>query len=691
MNEFWKQDLSIIPGISTKGIESFEKLNIHNLYDLIWHLPINYEDRRCKSIAFLKKNFPNLKKNLIVGKIIERQYIKSNKSYWRFLIEDETGTIQVLLFNLPFYLVKKLTVGCFLECFGSLSFSGNQLVMVHPKFSIINASKSITNETIQNYQSVYQTTKTIPQSKIKKAIDFCLIQLKIHPIFDYLDDKFNLPNLSDSLLFLHKPPIKVDIEKIYEKKEIKRLVVYEICHLVLSSKIAQLERKKIQAQSFLANPLTHQRINQLTHCLDFELNQDQNQCVNEVLADLSKPVPMQRLIQGDVGSGKTIVSAFCALSVLSLNYKVALLAPTEVLAHQHYQSFKKWYESLSIAVFFLSRSTKAKEKREIEKMLLQEKPCILIGTHLIFQKTIQFKKLGLVIIDEPQRFGVIQRLNLLAKGKNTHQLLLSATPIPRTLAQSLYADLDVSQIKQKPKNRQGIDTVIFNRKNINELIARVNNIVERGEQVYWVCPRIDFDDESNLVSTEAVYRELSGRINHPIALIHGKLKNEEKNQIIDEFHQQKIKLLVSTTIIEVGIDSPNASVIVIENASNLGLSSLHQLRGRVARGEKKGYCVLLYDEFLSQHQKNRLEMIKNNNDGFVIAEYDLKTRGAGDLFGVVQSGSQIWNFFKMPEDEFWLNQCKSICENWLNQDYQEAFEYLKQRSGDDRISIHQVK
>ena len=536
--------------------------------------------------------------------------------------------------------------------------------MTHPTYQLIQEHE--TGQPDDTLTPVYPLTEGLNQKLLRRLVQQALQQLKHAPVEDLIPATSQRSNLRliDALERLHAPPsgLQEDAPVLMEAK--KRLAFEELVAHHLS-----LSRHRHESQSHRAPALKVDPSQQKTFLnnLGFELTRAQQRVIGEILKDLQHPYPMMRLVQGDVGSGKTVVAALAALSALSTGYQVALMAPTELLAEQHAKNFSQWFGALDQQVAFLAGKSRSQERKQSLEAIRTGTVGMVIGTHALFQDAVEFHQLGLIIIDEQHRFGVHQRLNLLEKGKKSglypHQLVMTATPIPRTLAMLSYADLELSVIDERPPGRTPVKTSVLSSDKRETVIERIADWVNRGRQVYWVCTLIE---ESEVLQAEAAeqsaerLKALLGGIR--IQLIHGRLKPDEKESIMEAFKQGQIDVLVATTVIEVGVDVPNASLMVIENSERLGLSQLHQLRGRVGRGPGDAHCVLLYQTPLSQNARERLAILRESDDGFLIAEKDLALRGPGEFLGTRQTGQAGFRVADLARDGHLIDEVHSVAE-----------------------------
>ena len=623
--------ISTLKGVGPQLSKYLKKRKIEKIKDIILNLPYSETDRSkivklnelevgtiCSIKVKVKKlNFPRIRN--LPNKII---------------CEDETGKIDIVYFNSREGYLRKL-------------FPLNEWVIISGKINFFNKKYQITNPdyvtTIENQDYVvknipkYNLTKGINEKKYRSISE--KIISNIPEINDWLDDQFikknKLLNWSKAIKNLH-----LNEKKDNKSKSYRRIVFDEICANFLSlSENRKRIRKRKKAKVF-----DNQKVEFLIKKLPFKLTNSQNTVLKEIDQDLLSNKRMFRIIQGDVGSGKTIVSLLSIYNVTQSGYQTALMSPTEILAKQHFELSKKIFGNL-LEIRFLTGKTEYKERKNILKELKEGKIDLIIGTHSLFQKKIEFNNLGLTVIDEQHKFGVKQRSDLAKKGgNNCDVLLMSATPIPRTMMMSLYGDMDISKINEKPAERKPIQTLSKPEKKINELWPSIKRQIDNGNQVFWVCPLIEESSFLDYSSAKKKYEIINKKFPNKVGLIHGALDKEEKDIILNKFLNKEIFILVSTTVIEVGIDFPNANLIIIENANKFGLAQLHQLRGRVGRGQKQGVCILLFKEGLSKNAIKRIKILKNSDDGFFIAEEDLKLRGFGDLIGYQQSGIKNFRF-----------------------------------------------
>ncbi len=627
--DYLLEDLSKLDGVGKKTMEILKKKKVNNIFDLLWRLPKSYTDRTLVSKIC----------DLQIGKVqtlkiipLKYQFPRVRNLPNKVNCIDPTGKIDCIFFNShEGYVRKILPLKIEVTISGKVSSYKGRYQITNPTY--VSQDSSLI-ETIDNK---YSLTEGITEKTYNKIINQILKNL---PTLNEWHDKdvlkkFGNESWNDSIIKLHDPN---NIEN-YKANFYKRLAYDEIlASFLVNSEI----RKKIKKIKKVSKKFSSQAHNNIISKLDYILTNDQNKSLGEINKDLNSKSKMFRLLQGDVGSGKTIVSLISSLSVISSGFQVALMAPTEILARQHYLLAKKLFPK-NISIELLSSKSKNIEKKKIVDDLKNNKINMIFGTHAIFQKKIFFANLGYIIIDEQHKFGVRQRKLLSDKGgNNCDVLLMSATPIPRTLTMSVYGDMDISIIREKPSNRKEVKTYSKLESKIDDVIKFVKKEINEGNQIFWVCPLIEESKKLDHQSSVNKYKFLNKLFPNDVALLHGKIDNEEKEEILNKFLKKEYSILVSTTIIEVGIDFPNANVIIIENANKFGLSQLHQLRGRVGRGTKQASCILMFKSNLSFNAKKRINILKSSNDGFEISEEDMRLRGFGDLLGFKQSG--IKNF-----------------------------------------------
>ena len=630
-----------LKGVGPKSASSLNNLGIFTIPDAVMHLPFRYEDRSFVTpIGDTAYQVPVL----IEGEIMKSTVVFRGRRMLFTEIYDGTGKLTMRMFNFAMAQHKALEEGKMIRCYGNITPGPNGKQMIHPQYQIFEREQPIEIE--DNLTPIYPTTSGLQQNKLKKIIEtsikFCEENnlLKEDPSKGSYS-KFG--NLLETLKFLHKPPVDTNITDLIEGKHPAQKVLIKeelIAHMLC----AGILKNELEGRT---GPLMAEESGNEGSFLDslpFHLTEAQKRTWREIKIDLTGKNPMRRLLQGDVGSGKTLVGALSALHANSNGWQTALLCPTEILAEQHFNSFQTWFDHLGIKTELLTGSTKAKDKKQIVKELAKGEIDILIGTHAIFQSGVDFNRLGLTIIDEQHRFGVHQRFSMLEKGGkeqlSPHQLIMTATPIPRTLAMTVYGSLETSVIDELPPGRNPVQTSSRPDSLRDKVIKRVEEVCLTGKRAYWVCTLIEDSEELEAQSAEELFKEISQSLPKlKVGLVHGRLKKDEKDSVIEKFRKGDIQLLVCTTVIEVGVDVPDATLMIIENPERLGLSQLHQLRGRVGRkANTESHCLLLYKEPLSGMAEERIKTMEMTNDGFQIAEKDLELRGAGDIYGIRQSG-----------------------------------------------------
>ena len=634
--------VSTIKGVGEKLSSTLSKLGIKTIEDLLFHFPIGYQDRTTlKKIAELEPN-----QDFVVQGVIEKvsQTFVPRKMLL-VKIKDNTGHLYLRFFYYFPGLRNVFKEGTLIQVSGSSRLGRYGLETVHPEYEIVKD-----DEFKPQILAKYPLTKGITHQKMRKLISEAIELIKQQKIeVTDLMPEHNFSNLNESIINVHSPDPKSDIEDFLvggNSEARKRIGLEEM----VANKISYLsirEQNKNRITSAFQNDKLAKEINS---GLAFKLTDDQISAYEEISADIATQTPMLRLLQGDVGSGKTIVAGLVAAHVVEDKKQVAILAPTTILANQHYQNFVEWFGEEEVQL--LTSKIPVKEKRLIYENIAEGKTKIIIGTHAVFQEGVTYKNLSLVIYDEQHRFGVSQRLKLKEKAEDyPHQLLLSATPIPRTMAMGVLSGLDISTIKSLPPNRTPIVTTTLPNNRRDALINRIKSAISKNSQVYWVCPLID-ESESELIGIEDLEKILKKEFDsEDYEIIHGKMKDTDKQKILSDFKDKKTKILLATTVIEVGIDVPDANIMVIENSERFGLAQLHQLRGRVGRGEKESFCILMHSDSLTELSEKRLEIITETNDGFVIAEEDLKLRGPGDILGLSQTGQPSFTFFDLLANE----------------------------------------
>jgi ATP-dependent DNA helicase RecG len=665
--------VTLLAGVGPKIAEKLFGLGIERVTDLLFHLPLRYEDRTTITAI---DNLDHGQHALVEGEILSTRILYGARRSLDCAIMDESGTLHLRFFHFTRQQQDSLQAGHTLRCFGEVRHGRNGLEMIHPEYQrdpdpAIALPKGLT--------PVYPSTEGLTQNLWRKLQQQAIAILaretggtadrlalsSLPPALAHLDLSFR-----DALLFLHSPPPETNLAAIASgnNRYRQRLAFEELVAHQLSLLKLRGARQALLAPSFSPDSELGRA---LVQNLPFSLTNAQQRTIREIGADCAQSRPMLRLVQGDVGSGKTVVAAVAAANAIAAGFQVAIMAPTEILAEQHLASFLLWFSPIGIRVEWLVGRHTPKQKREILQRLASGETQVLLGTHAVFQEHVVFQRLGLVIIDEQHRFGVHQRLALLAKGSSgftPHQLIMTATPIPRTLAMAAYADLDLSVIDELPPGRKPVTTLVMEERRRHEIIDRIRHACEEGRQAYWVCTLIEESEVLNCQAAEKTAELLRAELSTlRVGLVHGRLKPAEKAATMELFARGEIDLLVATTVIEVGVNVPNASIMVIENPERLGLAQLHQLRGRVGRGEVQSYCLLLYQNPLTANAKERLEILRQTNDGFLIAETDLKLRGPGEVLGTRQTGILQYRIADLARDEALLQQASEHAHTLLEQ------------------------
>ena len=644
-----------IKGLGKKTSDRLNQLGIHTLEHLVFHLPTRYQDKT--SITPLSD--ARINDEILIEATIDRiEVIPSRqRQLLCYLSDQQNHRILLRFFHFTQYQKQALIRGESMQCFGEIKIGRKGLEMHHPEYRITSQNQRPLLE--QNLSPIYPLCSGISQNKMKQWINYSLEVLKISQLDDYFEKitQHSMPSLKSSLMLLHHPEKNEDLSKIETFKHIsqQRLIIEELATHQLSLLKTKKARKGKKTNAFiLKNTLS----DKLLDSLDFKLTNAQSSCIKEINDDLASSEPMLRLLQGDVGSGKTIVAVFALIQAVENNFQAAIMAPTEILARQHLQNFTHYLESLDIQIAYLSGSQNTQERKEQLSLIESGEAKVVIGTHALFQESVSFKDLSLVIIDEQHKFGVHQRLSLTKKAQTTpHQLVMTATPIPRSLTMSAYADLDTSVIDELPPGRQAVETIALSNARREELITKIRKISDEGRQIYWVCTLIEESEALRAESAEKTFTYLKDHLEElTVVMIHGKLSKVEKESIMKDFENGLINLLVATTVIEVGVNVPNASLMIVENAERLGLAQLHQLRGRVGRGSEKSICILMYQSPLSDNARERLDILRHSNDGFMIAQKDLELRGPGEILGTQQTGIASMKIANIIRDAYLLKE-----------------------------------
>jgi len=668
--------------------EKLARLNLHRLQDVLFHLPLRYEDRT-KTVA-IGSLYHSAR--VVIEGVVEHSAIsfsRSGRQRRRMLmvhLADTSGAIKLRFFNFSKAQQETLCKGSRLRCYGEARRVSNHLEMIHPEFTKLTDQSAVQDE--KTLTPVYPTTEGVHQLTLKHLIDQVLALLNQADndlLTDYLSGAATtkLPftqsmDLKAAINFIHRPPADVPLTALEEgvHPSQQRLAFEELLAHQLS--LQQL-REKIQSQAADVLSDGGELLQLFLKRLPFALTSAQAKVIEVVKKDIALARPMLRLVQGDVGSGKTVVAFAACLMAVNAGRQAAVMAPTEILAEQHFQNFSVWADVLGLKVAWLSGKTKVKQRREMLEIISNGEASIVVGTHALFQNDVAFHHLSMVVIDEQHRFGVHQRLALKNKGVSAHQLIMTATPIPRTLAMTAYGDLDVSVIDELPPGRTPVKTVVLPEARRPDVIRRVHAAIAEGSQIYWVCTLVEESEVLQCQAAEETQILLQEQMpEFSIGLVHGRMKAADKEAVMQQFKNKDINLLVATTVIEVGVDVPNASLMIIENAERLGLSQLHQLRGRVGRGSAASSCVLMYSKPLSSTAKKRLAVMRETNSGFDIAEEDLKIRGPGEVLGTKQTGMMQFRIADIVRDEQLIAHVHASAENIIK-DHSEIVEPLIRR------------
>jgi len=660
-------ELRDLRGVGPRLETTLGHLGIHSVQDVLFHLPLRYEDRtRLHPIGSL---YPGARAQ-IEGQIEHAAIVRGRRMMLLVLVSDGTGRIALRFFHFRAAQKNQLSRGTRIRCYGEVRAGNQGLEMVPPSYRrILRPEDEALSERLT---PIYPSTEGLGQSSWITLTDQALQQLgtgelELEELLpDDLRGDLRIPSLAAALKYIHRPPAGADVAALVERRHPaqQRLALEELLAHNLS--MQQLHRRQ---RTFRAPAMadTSALEAEFLQRLPFDLTAAQQRVIREIHDDMAGPHPMQRLVQGDVGSGKTVVAALAALRVIGNGFQAAIMAPTELLAEQHLSSFTDWLEPLGIEATWLSSKVTGKARSAALEAIAQGAP-LVIGTHALMQEGVEFERLGLAIVDEQHRFGVHQRLALLDKAgtAHAHQLIMTATPIPRTLAMTAYAGLETSVIDELPPGRQPVTTAAISNERRSEVIERVTSACAEGRQAYWVCTLIEESDAVQAQAAEEVARELMAKLRDvTVGLVHGRMKPAEKQDIMDRFKRGTIQLLVATTVIEVGVDVPNASLMIIENAERLGLAQLHQLRGRVGRGAQQSSCVLLYSPPVGNLARERLNILRETADGFRIAEKDLELRGPGEMLGTRQTGMLQFRVADLGRDRQLLERIPPVAERLL--------------------------
>jgi len=658
-------DLTELQGVGPALAEKLSRLGVRRVEDLLFLLPLRYEDRtRLTRIGALVAG----ERAMVTGDVLLSETVYRGRRSLLVRISDGSGQLTLRFFHFSRQQQAQFQAGAHVSCFGEVRRGTNGFEMIHPEYRVLrDGQAAITNDALT---PIYPATEGVQQGRLRNLTDQALRRMEASPPAELLPSaitrKLGMPSLAGAIRYLHRPPPDADVKVMLEGRHPcqQRLAFEELLAHYLS-----LRNLRALAATNDAPALTtgNDEVSEFISGLPFTLTGAQQRVVSEILADLSAPHPMMRLIQGDVGSGKTVVAAIACVKAIACGVQTAIMAPTEILAEQHWRSFSSWFEPLGITPAWLTGSQRAAARRESLQAIADGGAQVAVGTHALFQEGVEFQRLALVIIDEQHRFGVHQRMALRDKGVSStghpHQLVMTATPIPRTLAMAAYADLDTSIIDELPPGRQPVSTIAVPESRRGDIVERVRSACRDGLQAYWVCPLIEESEVLDYQAAEASYQVLTEALPElRVGLVHGRMRPAEKERGMRAFKDGLIQVLVATTVIEVGVDVPNASLMIIENAERMGLSQLHQLRGRVGRGAAQSHCVLLYKPPLGGLARQRLAVLRETNDGFVVAQRDLELRGPGELLGTRQTGLPEYRIANLVRDAELMPQVQVAAE-----------------------------
>ena len=672
--------LSTLTGVGASQAAKLAKIGLHTIQDLLLHLPLRYEDRT--QLYAIDDLLPGIWAT-VEGEVLHSDITFGRRRMMVCQISDGSGVLTLRFFNFNAGMKNSLAPGRRVTAYGEIKRGQRGAEIIHPEYRIQGEHSNVALEE-ETLTPVYPTTEGIRQATLRNLTDQALTLLESCPIAELLPQELSggLISLPDALRTLHRPPPDLKLSELESGRHPaqRRLILEELLAHNLSMLAVRAGAQRYYA---LPMPARHDLSDRLLAALPFSPTGAQKRVVAEIEHDLANDFPMMRLVQGDVGSGKTLVAALSALNVIAHGKQVALMAPTELLAEQHASNFRQWFAPLGIEVGWLAGKQKGKARQAQQDAIASGQVAMVVGTHALFQEQVQFNGLALVIIDEQHRFGVHQRLALWEKGEeqgfHPHQLIMTATPIPRTLAMTAYADLDTSTIDELPPGRTPVTTVAIPDTRRDEIIARVEHACREGRQAYWVCTLIEESDLLEAQAAEASWEALKTALpDLNIGLVHGRMKPAEKQAVMQAFKANQLQLLVATTVIEVGVDVPNASLMIIENPERLGLAQLHQLRGRVGRGAVASHCVLLYKAPLSKTAQKRLQVLRDSNDGFVIAQFDLEIRGPGELLGTRQTGNAEFKVADLLRDQAMVPEVQRVARH-IHQHYPEQASALIER------------
>ncbi len=678
-------DLTSLKGVGPALAAKLGKLGVHRIEDLLFLLPLRYEDRtQLVRIGALAAGA----RCLVTGEVLLSEVAFRGRRNLLVRIGDGSGQLTLRFFHFSRQQQAQFAAGVHVTCFGEVRRAPSGFEMIHPEYRVLRKGQDAAMN--DSLTPIYPATEGVQQGRLRYLTDQALLAMDREPPAELLPAtitaKLGIPSLADAIRYLHRPPPDAAVDELTQGRHPcqQRLAFEELLAHYLS-----LRRLRALAETEDARPLTggRGRIDAFIASLPFELTRAQVRVVDDIRSDLARPHPMMRLIQGDVGSGKTVVAAIACLAAIASGVQAAIMAPTEILAEQHWRSFSDWFRPLGIEPAWLSGSQKAAARRDTLQAIADGSAQLVVGTHALFQEGVEFDALALVVIDEQHRFGVHQRMALRDKGSGAgiipHQLVMTATPIPRTLAMAAYADLDTSVIDELPPGRRPVTTVAVPETRRGEIVERVRGAVGAGQQAYWVCPLIEESDALDYQAAEKAYEMLVEALPElRVGLVHGRMRPAEKDRGMRAFKEGLIQVLVATTVIEVGVDVPNASLMIVENAERMGLSQLHQLRGRVGRGAVRSHCVLLYKGPLGPIAKERLAVLRDTNDGFVVAQRDLELRGPGELLGTRQTGLPDYRVANLLRDAALMPEVQTVAEELRRSSPQRADAIVRRWLGD---------
>jgi ATP-dependent DNA helicase RecG len=677
--------LTELRGVGPSLAAALARLRLQRVEDLLFLLPNRYEDRtQLLRIGALEPGV----RALVSGEVLLAEVAFRGRRNLLVRISDGSGQLTLRFFHFSRQQQAQFKAGMRVTAYGEARKGGTGLEMIHPEYRLSRPDGDVA--IADTLTPIYPTTEGVQQGRLRNLTEQALAVMRESPPADLLPgtlrDRLELPELAEAIRYLHRPPADADVTLMLQGRHpCQRRLAFEelLAHFLSLRSLRELAR----TESALPLPGGGDEVKRFIATLPFELTAAQKRVSDEILADLAKPHPMMRLIQGDVGSGKTVVAAIACLQAVASGVQAAIMAPTELLAEQHWRNFNDWFAPLGIEPAWLTGSQRSAARREALEAIADGRARVAVGTHALFQEGVEFSRLALVVIDEQHRFGVHQRVALREKGVGDHgyphQLVMTATPIPRTLAMAAYADLDTSVIDELPPGRRPVSTVAIPETRRDEVIARVRSACRAGQQAYWVCPLIEESEVFDFEAAEASYEMLTRELPEiRVGLVHGRMRPAEKERGMQAFKEGQIQLLVATTVIEVGVDVPNASLMIIENAERMGLSQLHQLRGRVGRGATQSHCVLLYKPPLGELARSRLAVLRDSNDGFVVAQRDLELRGPGELLGTRQTGLPDYRIADLVRDADLLPMVQRAAEEFTRRDSEAARAIVHRWLGD---------